>query len=500
MGWENMWLGMSVAFTPINLLWCFVGVLLGTVVGILPGLGSPATVAMLLPLTTGMNPTAALIMMTGIFYGAKYGGSTTSILLNLPGEPSSVVTCIDGYQMARQGRAGPALGIAAIASFIAGTFGVVGLMLVAPPLSRFALEFGPPEYFGLMMVGLTLVVFLSEGSLLKSLISCVFGLLLSIVGADLFTAESRFTFGQIELLDGIDLIVASVGIFAIGEILVNIEEGLKTTLLEIPKGIRNLLPTRQDLKDSRFAFVNGSVVGFLAGTIPGGGATIASFLSYGIEKAVSRRPEKFGTGVVEGVAAPEAANNSETGGALVPLLTLGIPSSNTTAILLAGLTVWGLRPGPLLIQENPEVFWGLVASMYVGNVMLLILNLPLVPVFAQIMRLPLYVLYPIIVGVSMVGVYSVANSVFDIWLLVGFGLLGYAMRKFGFPAAPLILGLVLGKRLELALRQSLMMSQGSTTIFFTRWLSALMIVTAVLVLLVPVVRRALMKSTGEAGL
>jgi putative tricarboxylic transport membrane protein len=288
-----------------------------------------------------------------------------------------------------------------------------------------------------------------------------------------------------------------VGIFAIGEILVNIEQGLSTTLLNVPKGLRNLLPSYQDLKDSRFAFVNGSVIGFVAGTIPGGGATIASFLAYGIEKAVSRRREKFGTGVVEGVAAPEAANNSETGGALVPLLTLGIPSSNTTAILLAGLTVWGLRPGPLLIQENPDLFWGLVASMYIGNVMLLILNLPLVPIFAQIMRLPMYVLYPLIVGISMVGVYSVANSVFDVWLLMGFGLLGYAMRKLEFPAAPLILGMVLGRRLELAFRQSLMMSQGDSTIFFTRWLSALMIVAAVVLLLIPMARSALARSANR---
>ena len=488
MGFENLILGMSVALTPTNLLWCFVGVLLGTVVGILPGMGSPATVAMLLPLTTGMNPTTALIMMAGIFYGAKYGGSTTSILLNLPGESSSVVTCIDGYQMARRGRAGPALGIAAIASFIAGTFGVVGLMLVAPPLAQFALQFGPPEYFGLMVIGLTLVVFLTEGSLLKGLLSCVLGLLFSLVGTDLFTAESRFTFGRVELLDGIDVIVASVGIFALGEILVNVEQRLSAALLEIPKGIRNLLPSREDLKDSRFAFVNGSVVGFLAGTIPGGGATIASFHAYGLEKAVSKRPEKFGTGVVEGVAAPEAANNSETGGALVPLLTLGIPSSSTTAILLAGLTVWGLRPGPLLIQENPELFWGLVASMYAGNIMLLILNLPLVPLFAQIMRVPAYVMYPLVAGISMVGVYNVANSIFDIWMLVGFGLLGYVMRKLGFPAAPLILGLVLGGRLELTLRQSLTMSQGDPTIFFTRWLSAVMIIVAMVILSIPVVR------------
>jgi putative tricarboxylic transport membrane protein len=486
--WENLALGMSVALTPENLLWCFLGVLLGTVVGILPGMGSPATVAMLLPLTTGMNPTAALIMMAGIFYGAKYGGSTTSILLNLPGESSSVVTCIDGYQMARQGRAGPALGIAAIASFVAGTFGVLGLMLIAPPVARFALQFGPPEYFGLMVIGLTLVVFLTEGSLLKGLSSCVLGLLLSMVGTDLFTAESRFTFGRVELLDGIDVIVASVGIFALGEVLINIEQRLSTARLDIPKGLRNLLPTRQDLKDSRFAFANGSVIGFLAGTIPGGGATIASFLAYAIEKAVSKRSEKFGSGVVEGVAAPEAANNSETGGALVPLLTLGIPSSNTTAILLAGLTVWGLRPGPLLIQENPELFWGLVASMYIGNVMLLILNLPLVPLFAQVMRIPPYIMYPLIVGVSMVGAYSVSNSVFDIWMLVGFGLLGYGMRKLGFPAAPLILGLVLGGRLELALRQSLMMSQGDASIFFTRWLSALMLVAAAMILSFPLTR------------
>jgi putative tricarboxylic transport membrane protein len=488
MALENLLLGMSIALTPPNLFWCFVGVLLGTVVGILPGMGSPATVAMLLPLTAGMNPATALIMMSGIFYGAKYGGSTTSILLNLPGEPSSVVTCIDGYQMARQGRAGPALGIAAIASFVAGTFGVAGLMLAAPPLAQFALQFGPPEYFGLMLIGLTLVVFLAEGSILKGLLSCVLGLLLSLVGTDLFTAESRFTFGRVELLDGIDVIVASVGIFALGEILVNVEQGLSTAMLRVPKGFRNLLPSRQDLKDSRFAFVNGSVVGFLAGTIPGGGATIASFLAYGLEKAVSRRREKFGTGVVEGVAAPEAANNSETGGALVPLLTLGIPSSSTTAILLAGLTVWGLRPGPLLIQENPDLFWGLVASMYIGNIMLLILNLPLVPLFAQIMRLPAYVMYPLVAGISMVGVYNVANSIFDIWMLVGFGLLGYAMRRLGFPAAPLILGLVLGNRLELTLRQSMTMSQGNVTIFFTRWLSAAMIIAAIVLLSIPVVR------------
>jgi putative tricarboxylic transport membrane protein len=485
----NLFLGFSVALTPANLFWCFVGVFLGTIVGVLPGLGPPATIALLLPLAFKMDPTTAMIMMAGIYYGAKYGGSTTSILLNVPGESSSVVTCLDGYQLARQGRAGPALGIAAISSFIAGTFGVLGLMFIAPPVAKFALRFGPPEYFGLMVLGLAMVAFLTGKSVVKGILTALLGLWLAGVGTDVFTAESRFTFGRVELLGGIDFIVVSVGLFAIAEVLVNLESQSGAEIFKVPKGLRNLLPTLQDLKDSRFAFLNGSVVGFFIGVLPGAGSTIASFLSYGLEKAVSRRAEKFGTGVIEGVAAPEGANNSETGGALVPLLTLGIPGSSTTAILLAALHLWGFRPGPLLIQENPNLFWGLVASMYVGNVLLLILNLPLVPLFAQILRVPYYVLYPGILGISIVGVYTVDNSLFDVWMLGIFGLLGYFMRKLDYPVAPLVLGMVLGQRLELSLRQSLMMSQGQLSILVASPLAAGMLLLAGIILFIPVLNR-----------
>jgi len=440
---------------------------------------------MLLPLTFLMNPASAMIMLAGIYYGAKYGGSTTSILLNVPGESASVVTCIDGYEMAKKGRAGAALGMAAIASFVAGTVGVIGLMLVAPPLARLSLAFSSPEYFALMALGLAMVVLLAGRSMVKALLATLVGLWLAGIGTDLFSQTSRFTFGQMELLSGIDFVVVAIGVFALGEVFANMEERGAAPMIEVPKGLRNLLPTLQDLKDSRFAFVNGSVVGFLIGVLPGAGSTIASFISYGIEKAVSKHPEKFGHGAVEGVAAPEGANNSETGGALVPMLTLGIPGSGTTAVLLAALVLWGFKPGPLFISENPAMFWGLVASMYIGNVMLLILNLPLVPLFAQVLRAPVYVLYPLILGISVVGVYSTSGSLFDVWLLAGFGLLGYLMRKLDFPSAPLILGLVLGGAMERALRQSLMMSDGHLSILVSRPVSAVMLSLALLILLIP---------------
>ena len=485
----NLLLGFSVALTPVNLFWCLIGVILGTLVGVLPGLGPAATIAMLLPLTLKMDHTTAIIALAGIFYGARYGGSTTSILLNIPGESSSVVTCLDGYQMARKGRAGAALGISAIASFVAGSVGVLGLMLIAPPLARFALRFAPPEYFALMVLGLAMVVFLAGESMVKALLAMFVGLWIATIGTDLFTAESRFTFGQVKLLGGVDFIAATVGVFAIGEVLVNLESQGGAEIFKLARGLKNLLPTLQDLKDCRFAFLNGSVIGFVVGALPGAGATVASFLSYGLEKAVSRHPEKFGTGVIEGVAAPEGANNADAGGALVPLLTLGIPGGNTTAILLGGLILWGYKPGPLLIQEHPELFWGLVASMYIGNVLLLALNLPLVPLFAQILRLPYYVLYPLIVGISIVGVYSVNTSLFDVWMMGLFGLLGYLMRKLDFPAAALILGMVLGDGLERALRQSLMMSQGDITILVTRPISGTLLFAAAVILCLPVVRK-----------
>jgi putative tricarboxylic transport membrane protein len=494
--------GFSVALQPANLFWCFVGCFLGTVVGILPGLGPAATIAMLLPLTYKMDPAGGIIMMAGIYYGAKYGGSTTSILLNIPGESSSVVTCIDGHQMARNGRAGAALGIAAIASFIAGTFGVIALSLIAPPVAAFALSFSSPEYFALMCLGLALVVLLSGPSLIKGLLSMLIGLWLTSIGTDLFTAQSRFIFGQSVLLGGIDVMVIAIGVFAIAEVLSSIEGGDDARLLPVPRGIRNLLPNLEELKACRFAFLNGSVVGFLLGCLPGAGATIASFISSGVEKAVSKHPEKFGHGAPEGVAAPEGANNADTGGALVPLLTLGIPGGSSTAIMLSALVLWGVKPGPLMMQESPDVFWGLVCSMYIGNVMLLILNLPLVPLFAQILRLPAFVLFPMILGIAVVGAYGASGRLFDLGLVVGFGLLGYAMGKLKYPTAPLILGFVLGDNMERALRQSLMMSQGDLSILGQRPISAIMLGLAVLILLSPLLgrfNRARVKAITEGG-
>jgi putative tricarboxylic transport membrane protein len=494
--------GFSVALQPANLLWCFIGCFLGTVVGVLPGLGPAATIAMLLPLTYKMDPAGGIIMMAGIYYGAKYGGSTTSILLNIPGESSSVVTCIDGHQMARNGRAGAALGIAAIASFIAGTFGVIALSLVAPPVAAFALSFSSPEYFALMCLGLALVVLLSGPSLLKGLLSMLLGLWLTSIGTDLFTAQSRFIFGQSELLGGIDVMVIAIGVFAIAEVLSSIGAGEDSHVLPVPRGIRNLLPNLEELKACRFAFLNGSVVGFLLGCLPGAGATIASFISYGVEKAVSKHPEKFGHGAPEGVAAPEGANNADTGGALVPLLTLGIPGGSSTAIMLSALVLWGVKPGPLMMQESPDVFWGLVCSMYIGNVMLLVLNLPMVPVFAQILRLPAFILFPSILGISMVGAFGASERLFDVGLVAAFGLLGYLMGKLKYPTAPLILGFVLGDNMERALRQSLMMSQGDLMTLVERPISAIMLTIAALILLTPLLGRlnqARVKAIEEGG-
>lgn len=494
--------GFYVALQPTNLLWCFVGCFLGTVVGILPGLGPAATIALLLPLTFSMSPAGGIIMMAGIYYGAKYGGSTTSILLNIPGESSSVATCLDGYQMARKGRAGAALGIAAIASFIAGTVGVVLLTVMAPPVAAFALSFSSPEYFALMVLGLALVVLLSGPSLVKGLLALLVGLWLTSIGTDIFSAQSRFIFGQATLLGGIDFMVVAIGVFAIAEVLGSIDAGEESALLPVPRGLRNLLPTWQDMKDCRFAFVNGSVVGFIIGVLPGAGGTIASFISYGLEKAVSKHPEKFGTGVPEGVAAPEGANNADTGGALVPLLTLGIPGGSSTAILLSALIIWGIRPGPLMMAESPDVFWGLVASMYIGNVMLLVLNLPLVPLFAQILRLPVYILHPFIFGISIIGVYGTTGRLFDLALLAGFGLLGYIMGKLKFPAAPLILGFVLGDSMERALRQSMMMYQGDFSALFHRPISATMLALSALVLVLPLIsyfNRARVRAVAEGG-
>lgn len=481
--------GFSVALSAQNLLWALLGVAAGTIVGILPGLGSTATVALLLPLTLGMDPTAALIMLAGIYYGSKYGGSTTSILLNTPGESASVVTCLDGYALAKQGRAGAALGMAAIASFVAGTVGVVGLTLFAPLVAEMAIRFGPPEYFALMAIGLSLVVFLAGRSVLKGVVATALGLLLATVGTDIVSGESRFTFDNAKLLDGIDFVVLSVGVFAVAEVLVNVEQRVRAEMFRVPERLHELLPTWDDVRRSRFAFLQGSVVGFFIGTLPGAGSTVASFIAYAMEKRFSRHPERFGKGAIEGVAAPEGANNSETGGAMVPLLTLGIPGSGVTAVLLGALILWGLQPGPLLFSEHPEVVWPVIASMYIGNVMLLVLNLPLVPLFASILRIPYYLLFPGILLLSVVGVYAVNQDAFDLLLLTLFGALGYGMRKLDFPAAPLVLAFVLGPLAERALRTSLVMSGGDVTILFTRPLSAILVALALAMLAAPLFAR-----------
>lgn len=475
--------GLEAALTPTNLLWLVVGCLLGTLVGILPGLGPPATIAILLPLATGFEPATGLIMMAGIYYGAKYGGSTTSILMNIPGESASVVTCIDGYAMAKQGRAGKALGIAAIASFVAGTIGVIGLTFLAPIAADVAVNFGPPEYSALMIFALLLVIMLAGDSMIKGFISMFIGLFLATIGTDLFSGEQRFTGGQIELAGGVEFIALSVGIFAIGEVLVNIEQKTQKPLFAVPTKLRELWPTGQDIKQSTPAMLQGGIVGFLIGILPGAGSTVASFVSYIIAKKTSKHPEEFGNGSIEGVAAPEAANNSETGGAMVPLLTMGIPGSGTGAVLHGALVLYGLNPGPLLFTEHADVVWPIIASMYLGNIVLVIMNLPMVPLFAKLLNTPYKVLYPGILLISVVGVFSVNYSVYDVWLLVIFGLLGYAMRKLDIPPAPLVLAFVLGPIAENSIRQSLLLSDNSPMIYLQRPISAALIGLSVLLLL-----------------
>lgn len=485
MEFGDLLLGFSIAFTPTNLLFAFVGVLLGTIIGALPGIGPSAGVAVLLPVTFGMPPVTAMIMLAGIYYGAMYGGTITSVLINTPGESASVMTTLDGYQMALRGRAGAALGMAAIGSFIAGTISVVLLMIAAPPLADFAVTFGPPEYFALMVLGLTTLASLTGDSMLKGLLMAVVGLILGTIGIDLMLGAPRFTFDNVHLLDGLDFLPVAVGLFAIGELLYNLYRPVRAE--PIKAKLSGLLPTRQDWRDARGGVARGTAIGFFVGMLPGAGATIASFLAYATEKRVSKRPEKFGTGTIEGVAAPESANNAASTGALIPLMALGIPGSGTTAVMLGALTLYGMQPGPLLMSTHPDVFWGLVASMYIGNVMLLILNLPLAPVFASILRVPYSILIPIIIGVALIGVYSFENSLFNVGVAVVFGGIGFVMRLYGYPPAPLVLALVLGPMLERALRQSLQMSLGSPEIFVTRPVSAVILAVAAAAVILPLV-------------
>lgn len=466
---NNLMVGLSVVFQPLNLFFCFLGVFIGTLIGVLPGIGPVGTMAILLPITYGIPPTTAIILLAGIYYGAQYGGSTTSILVNIPGEAASVITCLDGYQMALQGRAGPALGIAAFGSFIAGTFSVIALQAIAPPLVRVALSFGPPEYFSLMALGLVILTFLAQKSMTKALMMAGVGLLLGTVGLDTMTGQPRFAFDIPELLDGIGLVPLVMGLFGISEVFLNVEKVVQREV--IAAKITRLLPSLQDWMESKWAIARGSVIGFFLGVIPGGGAVLGSLVSYAIEKRVSKNPEKFGKGAIAGVAAPESANNSAAGGAFIPLLTLGIPANVVMAILIGALMIHGITPGPMLLKEHPDLFWGVIASMYVGNAMLLVLNLPLIGLWVQLLRVPYSILFPLIIFFCLVGSYAINNSIIDVGLMLLFGLIGYLMRKFEYEPAPLVLAFVLSPIMEQALRQSLILSGGKFGIFFTRPIS-----------------------------
>jgi putative tricarboxylic transport membrane protein len=476
-------IGFSVALQPVNLFYCFVGVFIGTLVGVLPGIGPVGAMSLLLPTTFKATPEAAIIMLAGIYYGAMYGGSTTSILVNIPGEAASVVTCLDGYQMAQQGRAGPALGIAAFGSFIAGTLSILGLMLLAPPLSKFALRFGPPEYFTLMVLGLTILIYLAHGSMSKALIMAAFGIILGLVGLDSINARPRFTFDKMELIDGVGLVPVVMGLFGISEVLLNIEKVVRRDILKTR--VKGLLPTAKDWRDSTGPIARGSLLGFFLGILPGGGAVISSFISYAVEKRVSKHPERFGKGAIEGVAGPESANNAATGGAFIPLMTLGIPPNVIMAMLLGAFMIHGVTPGPLMMKQNPGIFWGVIVSMYIGNIMLLILNLPLITIWVQVLKVPYKILFPLILLFCLIGVYSVNNVVFDIYLMLIFGIMGYLMKKFGYEGAPLVLAFVLGPLMENNLRKSLIISQGDFSIFFTRPLAAASLTLALFLLVSP---------------
>lgn len=480
---QNILFGFQVALQPINLLYCFIGVFIGTLIGVLPGIGPVGTMAILFPITFKIAPVTAIIMLAGIYYGAMYGGSTTSILVNIPGEAASVVTCLDGYQMARQGRAGPALGIAAFGSFIAGTLSLVGLMLLAIPLAEAALKFGPPEYFAVMTLGLTLVTYLARQSMIKALAMAVLGLMLSFIGLDLITGEPRFTYNIPELLDGIGVVPLVVGVFGISEVLVNVEMEIQRTTYKAR--ISNLLPTLQDWKDSAKPILRGSLLGFLIGILPGAGSILASFASYTLEKRCSRTPEKFGSGMIEGVAGPESANNSAVSGGFIPLFTLGIPSNAIMALLLGAMLIHGLQPGPMLLSEHPALFWGVVASMYVGNFMLLALNLPLIGLWVQVLKVPYRILFPLILLFCLIGSYSLNNSTVDVLIMIIFGIVGYFMRKFGYEGAPLVMAFILGPMWESALRQSLLMSKGRFSIFLNRPISLVAFILTLALLLSP---------------
>jgi putative tricarboxylic transport membrane protein len=494
----NLMAGFQVAMQPTNLMFCFLGVFIGTLIGVLPGIGPVGTMAILLPVTYGIQPTTAIIMLAGIYYGAQYGGSTTSILVNIPGEAASVVTTLDGYQMALKGRAGPALGIAAFGSFIAGTVGVIGLQLLAPPLVAVALRFGPPEYFSLMILGFVVLTYLAQKSMGKALMMAGVGVLLGTIGLDTMTGMPRFTFSIPELLDGVGLAPLAMGLFGISEILLNVEKKIKQEL--VTTKVKGLFPTLEDWRQSLGAIFRGTGLGFFLGILPGGGAVLASFVSYAVEKRISKHPEEFGKGIIQGVAAPESANNSAAQGAFIPLLTLGIPANVVMAILLGALMIHNITPGPMLVKEHPQLFWGVISSMYMGNIMLLVLNLPLIGLWVQLLRVPYAILFPLILFICVIGAYVINNSTVDVYIMLLFGVVGYLMRKLEYEPAPLVLAYVLTPLLENALRQSLILSGGSFGIFMVRPISAgCLLIGAGLLLssLLPMIRQKREKIIAE---
>jgi putative tricarboxylic transport membrane protein len=481
--------GFGVVLEPTNLLYCLIGVVVGMLVGVLPGLGPAATIAILLPITIGIEPVTAIIMLAGIFYGAQYGGTITSVLLRLPGEASSVVTVFDGHALARNGRAGTALGIAAVGSFIGGTVSIVALSFVAPLVAGFALDFGPPEYTALALLGILLVATVSSGDRLKAVIAACLGLLLATVGRDSFTGAERFTFDNLSLADGLDFVPIAMGLFGLGEILYNLEE--RHRAVHAPAKVANVWPSGADLRQSSGAIGRGSVLGFFLGILPGGGATLASLAAYAVEKRRSKTPERFGRGAVEGVAAPESANNAAATSSFIPLLTLGIPANATMAVIFGALLIQGVSPGPQLVDQEPELFWGVVNSMYIGNILLLIMSIPLVGLFVKILRVRATILAPITVLITLVGVYTVNYDVFDIGLVVVFGALGYLMKKLGFDPGPLVLAFVLGSLLEDSLRRSLLLFDGDPTGFLTRPISGTLLVLFLVVAVLPAIQAVL---------
>ncbi|GIG35547.1 tripartite tricarboxylate transporter permease [Cellulomonas pakistanensis] len=478
--------GFALVTEPANLLYCLVGVLIGMLIGVLPGLGPAATIAILLPITYTIDPVSAIIMLAGIYYGAQYGGTITSVLLRLPGEASSVVTVFDGFALAKQGRAGTALGISAVGSFVGATVSIVGLTLLAPLVAEWALDFGPPEYAALALLGVLLVASIGNGGMVKAMISAAIGLLLATIGRDSFSGAERFTFDSLQLSDGIDFVIVAMGLFGVGEILYNLEE--RHGKPHVPAAVANVWPSRKELKESSGSIGRGSLIGFVLGVLPGGGAVMASLAAYATEKRISKHPERFGRGALQGVAAPETANNAAATSSFIPLLTIGIPANASMAMLFGALLILGISPGPQLVDENPDLFWGVINSMYIGNLILLVLSIPLVGIFVRVLRVRPAILAPITALITILGVYTINNSTFDIFVMIAFGVVGYLMKKLGFEPGPMVLAFVLGSIVESSVRRSLLIFDGDPTGFITRPISGTLLAVFVVVALWPAVR------------